>query len=103
MTCCVDLEDFVEKLNNTITDWQNAYYREQSQREITQELEVLKQELVCELQLRIDGETDLLTCMQSLRRINDENEALKQALKELTEVIEPVVELFEPRVAGAEP
>ena len=92
-----ELEDSAERLNNTVTDWKNAFYREQSQHEkIAQELEVLKQELVCELQLRIDGEIDLLTCMQSLRRVNDENELLKQALKELTAVAEPVADLFEP-------
>ena len=103
MMSWTELEDSAKRLNNTVTDWKNAFYREQSQREeIAQELEVQTQELVCELQLRIDGEIDLLTCMQSLRKVNDENELLKQALKELIAVAELVAELFEPRKAGTE-
>ena len=67
MMSWTELEDSAEKLSNTVTDWKNAFYREQSQREeIVQELKVMEQELVCELELHIDGETDLLTCMQSL-------------------------------------
>ena len=79
-------------------------YREKNKyEEAIQELQVLSMELQRELQLHIDGETDLLTCMQSLRRVNDENEALKKSLKELTEVAEPVAELFELRGQGVEP
>ena len=71
--------------------------------EVAQELIVLKYELERQMQLCIDGDTNLITCMQSLRRVNDENEGLKKSLKELRAVAEPVADLFEPRQHGVEP
>ena len=85
-------------------DWKCAFYREQKAHEDTAaELKVAKLELVHELKLRINGEVDLVMCMQSLKRLVEENEHLKQSLKEamsslkeLTEAAEPVANLFEP-------
>ena len=71
--------------------------------EVAQELIVLKYELERQMLLCIDGDTNLITCMQSLRRVNDENEGLKKSLKELRAVAEPVADLFEPRQQGVEP
>ena len=71
--------------------------------EVAQELIVLKYELERQMQLCIDGDTNLITCMQSLRRVNDENEGLKKSLKELRTVAEPVSDLFESRQHGVEP
>ena len=72
--------------------------------EVAQELIVLKYELERQMQLCIDGDTNLIMCMQSLRRVNDENEGLKKSLKELRAVVaELVADLFEPRQHGVEP
>ena len=103
MPGCAELEDFVEYLEGTLEDWKCAFYLEKHAHElVTEELKVLEHELIHELQLCIDSESDLLTCMQTLKILGNENEALKQSLKDLTAVAEPVVDLFNPRVTGAE-
>lgn len=63
---------------------------------------MLNKELIHEIQLCIDGETDLVTCMQTIRTLNDQLEHQKQALKELTEAAEPVANLFDPQKPGVE-
>ena len=89
---------------DTIIDWKNAFYQEQKAREeIAAELEVTEHELNHELELRIDGETDLLTCMQTIKRLGEESELRKREHNALVAAAEPVVDLFEPRVAGVEP
>lgn len=57
-------------------------------------------ELERELQLRFDGETDLVNCMQTIRSLNDDLELLRRSMKELTEAAELVANLFEPRRPG---
>jgi len=105
------LEDAVGKWKDTATDWQNAFHREQVAREevtenlkvVTTELNHVAIEIDHELQLRHDGEIDLVTCMQSLRAKMDEAKLLKRELMELKEAAEPVASLFEPMVVGVEP
>jgi hypothetical protein len=41
--------------------------------------------------------------MQSLKEKIEEAEGLRSELKALTEAVEPVANLFEPRVAGVQP
>ena len=60
-------------------------------------------ELIHEIYLRIDGEVDIVTCMQTIRRLNDENELRKKELDALIAAAEPVADLFELQVAGEEP
>lgn len=113
-----ELKDNAERLQGAIDDWKCAFYQEQEKQETAaqerdramkecdeavEELKVLYHELHRELTLRHDGEVDLVTCMQQLRRLNDKNEALKKCLKDLTAVSEPVADLFEAREAGVEP
>ncbi|KAG2565012.1 hypothetical protein PVAP13_7NG006424 [Panicum virgatum] len=99
-----ELQNSIDKWKSTAADWQGAFNREQGAREeLEEELKVLFIELCHELQLRHDGEIDLVTCMQSLRAKMDEAELLKRELVELKQAAEPVAELFEARVAGEEP
>ncbi|KAM0840840.1 hypothetical protein ACQ4PT_059393 [Festuca glaucescens] len=113
-----ELKDSVGHLEGSLDDWTCAFYREKAKREeVTRELEVLYLEFERENQLRRDGKSDLLTCLQSLRRLNDEVEMLKQSLKEMTAEDEalkkslrdltvagtPVAEMFEPTTSGEEP
>ena len=53
-------------------------------------------ELIHEIDLCIDGEVDIVTCMQTIRRLNDENELRKKELYALIAAAEPVADLFEP-------
>lgn len=78
----IELEKAVEQLEGSVTDLKYTIYWEKTARkEMARELEVLNIKLEQELQLRFDDETDLVTCIQSLRRLNHENEALKKSLK----------------------
>jgi len=63
---------------------------------------VLKMQLIREMELRIAEESDLVLCMQNIRHLNDQLELKKQELKTLTEVAEPVANLFEPKRPGVE-
>lgn len=69
-----DLEKTIERLGKDLTDWKCAFYREKNI--------VLKYELERQMQLCIDGDTNLIKCMQSLRRVNDENEGSSLASME---------------------
>jgi hypothetical protein len=60
-------------------------------------------ELEREMEIRIAGWNDLLTCMQSLKLKIEESEGLHVELKALTEAAELVENLFEPRVVGVQP
>ena len=60
-------------------------------------------ELIHELELRHDGEIDLVNCMQTIKRLNDQSELRKRELDALIAAAEPVVDLFEPRVPREEP
>ena len=71
---------------------------------------MLKLELAHELTIRADSDIELVNCMQTLKRVAEENEHLKSSLKEamgslkeLTEAAELVANLFEPPVDEEEP
>lgn len=63
------------QLEGKVTGWKNGFYHEKDQCEhLEQEFQVLKEELIHEIQLRIDGDTNLVTCMQIGQRLNEELE-----------------------------
>lgn len=88
-----ELKDNAERLQRAVDDWKCAFYQEQA-----------KQETATQERDRAMKERDeAVEELKQLRRLNDENEALKKCLKELTAVAEPVADLFEARKAGVEP
>ena len=60
-------------------------------------------ELIHELELCMDGEVDLVICVQTIKRLGEERELRKRELDTLIAAAEPMTDLFEPQVAGEEP
>ena len=92
-----------EDARSRATDWELAFNREKDTREqLEGQIQVLKMQLVHEMELRISADTDLVCCMQSIHHLNEQLELKKQELKTLTDVAEPVANMFEPRRPGVE-
>ena len=94
----------MEILKSPVEDLKCAVYREQAaHEETTKQLEVMFHEFEKEQKMHLDGESNLLTSMQSQKKSLEENETLKKSLKELITIAWPVVDLFERPTAGIDP
>ena len=105
------MQTALDRAKGATTDWQNSFNREEYAHIATkeelktakEELKVTELELIHELELRHDGEVDLVNCMQTIRRLHDQSELRKRELDALITATEPVADLFEPRVPREEP
>jgi hypothetical protein len=91
----------VEQLRISEIDMKNLFYGEQ---EACQVLELDYKELAfeCEkhMELRITSEHDLVNCYKSLRKLNEDCEALWAQLKDLEEAALPISRLLVPHPGG---
>ena len=84
-------------LKNSITDWKNAFYRLIDQHDkLVQHVEKMEHNLEKESKIRRDGEVGLVEAMTTIRM-------QQPKLQQWTEVAQPLADMVEPPVEGAEP
>jgi septal ring factor EnvC (AmiA/AmiB activator) len=96
-----ELEIRVEQLKTSETDLKNLFYQEQEARQVL-ELDYKKLAYECDkhMELRIASDRDLVNCYKSLQKLNKDCEKLRGQLKELEEVVLPIVRLLVPHPGG---
>jgi hypothetical protein len=98
-----ELEAYVDRVKAFETDLKNIVYREMHAREVAEEeLAIITHECITTIEFRQATDVDLIRCMQSLQKLNEDCEKLRASLKELKEAMLPIARLLVPHLGGTQ-